>query len=67
MHDYESTQLKAGWLHGRKQLAAYTGVSPRTISRWMVEGKIPHRRLSAKSVLFRVRDIDRALADMGGD
>ena len=58
-------RIAPAWLTGRKQLAAYTGMAPRTISRMMAEGKIPHRRLNAKSVLFRVQDVDRVLAGMG--
>ena len=58
--------INPGWLTGRTQLHKYTGLSPRTISRLMAEGQIPHRRLSHKLVMFRITDVDRALASLGG-
>ena len=54
----------AGWLKGVKQVAQYTGVSPRTISRWIAEGRLPHRKLSGRLILFRRQDVDRAIERM---
>lgn len=54
--------IKPGWLTGREQVASYTGLSKRTVSRLMKDGRIPHRRLGYKLVMVRVADLDAALA-----
>lgn len=46
-----------------KQLAAIIPLHPVTLLRWAREGKIPHRRLSARKVLFLQSEIQRWLAD----
>ena len=60
----QSSPIQPGWLSGRKQLSDYCGLSPRTLSRWIKEGKIPHKRVGHKIILFRIRDIDRALENL---
>ena len=56
-----------GWLNGRTAAAQYLGVSRRSISRWMRSGILPHRKLSSKLVLFRVRDLDSAIERLAND
>jgi predicted DNA-binding transcriptional regulator AlpA len=58
-------ETQPGWLHGREALARWCGLAPRTISRLMAEGKLPHRRLSKRCVIFRIADVDRALSQLG--
>ena len=53
--------VKPGWLTGREQIRGYTGMSKRTISRLMAEGKIPCRRIGHRLVMVRISDLDRAL------
>ncbi len=54
-------EIRPGWLTGRDQISAYTGLSKRTVSRLLADGKIPHRRLGHKLVIVRISDLDRAL------
>ena len=53
--------LNRGWLAGRKQAAAYCGVSTRTLNRWMAQGVLRCRKLSPKLLLFRPQDLDAAI------
>lgn len=46
-----------------QQLAAIVPLHPVTLLRWAREGKIPHRRLSARKVVFLASEINRWLAD----
>jgi|GEM_PF-1988448 len=65
MDNQNETTTKRGWLRGIPALSAYCGLSRRTISRMLAEGKLPHRRLGHRSVIFRIRDIDRTLERIG--
>ena len=55
---------RRGWLAGRKQAAAYLGVSTRTVNRWMNRGAVRYRRLSPKLVMFRPQDLDAAVEQL---
>jgi len=57
--------IERKYLHGRKELSAYTGIGTRTISRLMVEGKIPYKRIGHNMVIFRISEVDAALAVIG--
>ena len=57
-------QAERGWLTGRAAIAEHAGVSRRTVSRWIEEGRIPFRRLSSKLLMVRVQDLDRAIERM---
>ena len=46
-----------------QQLAAIVPMHPVTLLRWAREGRIPHRRLSSRKVVFLPSQIDRWLAD----
>jgi hypothetical protein len=46
------------------QVAGYTGVSPRTIHRWLAYGRLPHCKASERIILSRRQDIDRAIERM---
>ncbi len=52
------------WLGGIKAIADFCGVSPRTVARWIEEGKIPVRRFSARKILARPDDVNRALNEI---
>jgi excisionase family DNA binding protein len=56
-----SKEIKPGWLTGRAQISTYTGLHPRTISRLLAHGRIPHKRIGHKLVMCRVTDLDAAL------
>lgn len=45
------------------QLAEIVPLHPVTLLRWAREGRIPHRRLSARKILFLPSEIQRWLAD----
>lgn len=45
----------------RSELAKYLKISPRTVSLWQAQGRIPTLKLGRKCVRFRRRDIDEAL------
>lgn len=45
-----------------QQLAAIVPLHPVTLLRWAREGKIPHRRLSARKILFLPSEISAWLA-----
>ena len=49
-----------------KQLAGIVPLHPVTLLRWAREGKIPHRRLSARKIVFLPSEIRRWLADGSG-
>jgi len=53
-----------GWVSGREDVAKYLGVSKRSISRWMKQGVLPHKRITSRLVMFRLQDLDRAVARM---
>jgi excisionase family DNA binding protein len=53
--------IRPGWLTGRKQIGTYTGLHPRTVSRLLADGRIPHKRLGHKLVMVRISDLDAAL------
>jgi excisionase family DNA binding protein len=53
--------IRPGWLTGRQQISSYTGLHPRTISRLLAQGRIPHKRLGHKLIMVRVTDLDQAL------
>ena len=59
-----SRDIRPGWLTGRKQIADYTGLNPRTISRLLAHGRIPHKRIGHKLVMVRITDLDAALVAM---
>ncbi len=61
----EIQTIKPGWLTGRKAISQYCGLSPRTISRLLADGQIPHRRLGHKLVMTRTEDLDKALGCLG--
>ena len=48
-----------------QQLAAIVRLHPVTLLRWAREGKIPHRRLSARKVVFLPSEINRWLVGGG--
>jgi predicted site-specific integrase-resolvase len=45
-----------------QQLAEIVPLHPVTLLRWAREGKIPHRRLSARKIVFLPREINAWLA-----
>jgi predicted site-specific integrase-resolvase len=45
-----------------QQLATIVPLHPVTLLRWAREGKIPHRRLSARKIVFLPSEISRWLA-----
>jgi hypothetical protein len=49
-----------------QQLATIVPLHPVTILKWAREGKIPHRRLSARKIVFLPGEIRRWLADCSG-
>jgi len=51
-------EIAPGWRNGRTAAAAHLDLSKRTISRWVAQGVLPHRRISKKLILFRVKDLD---------
>jgi hypothetical protein len=53
-----------GYISGRAALGRYLGVSPRTVSRLMNQGVIPHIGISHRLGLFRKVDGDRALTSL---
>ena len=56
-----SDTIRPGWLTGRKQISQYTGLNPRTVTRLLADGRIPHKRLGHRIVMVRVVDLDQAL------
>ena len=52
---------ESDYLRGQAEAARYARVSPRCISDWQSKRIIPFLKISAKCVLFRKSDIDRAL------
>lgn len=46
-----------------QQLAAIVPLHPVTLLRWAREGKIPHRRLSTRKIVFLPSEINRWLAN----
>ena len=48
-----------------QQLATIVRLHPVTLLRWAREGKIPHRRLSARKIVFLPSEINRWLAGGG--
>lgn len=51
----------------RREAARYLGVSPRTISDWQAQRRIPHIKVGRRCVLFRVVDLDKAMAKLTVD
>jgi hypothetical protein len=49
-----------------QQLAGIVPLHPVTLLRWAREGKIPHRRLSARKIVFLPGEIRRWLAGSSG-
>lgn len=49
-----------------EQLAAIVPLHPVTLLRWARQGRIPHRRLSPRKVVFLPSEINRWLADGSG-
>lgn len=50
-----------GWLGSLEEMAQNGGVSKRTIGRWIADGTLKVRRLSAKKIVCRPEDISRAI------
>ena len=46
-----SSAMKSQWLTAR-EAAAIVRIHPVTLLRWAREGKVPHRRLSARKIVF---------------
>jgi excisionase family DNA binding protein len=67
---YERLCLQAGlideededmqqYFAGRKQIADYLGVSPKTVKRWSIDAGLPVRKVSGGSLLANRKDLDR--------
>ncbi|MCX6995902.1 MAG: helix-turn-helix domain-containing protein [Kiritimatiellaeota bacterium] len=57
------TAILPGYLHGRTAACQYLGgMSKRTLAVFMRQRKLPHMKLGHRTVLFRIADLDRALA-----
>jgi len=50
-----------GWLRNLGEMAAYGGVSRRTIQRWIESGKLKARYLSQKKIVCRPSDLDKCI------
>lgn len=61
MKEKVEVSTPVGWLGGYKSIARHAGVSPRTVCRWISEGQLKVRRLSARKILCRPADVDRAV------
>ena len=66
----ELTSAIAGGADGRywmnkAQCAAFLGVKPRTLERFMAEGKVPFVRLTQKTVRFYGPDVIAGLRERG--
>ena len=55
------TSTAPGWLGNQQAMSEYGGVSKRTIQRYITEGILQVRHLSAKKIICRPSDVDRAL------
>ena len=52
---------------GIPEAATYLDVTPKTIRRYIAEGKLPAYRLGDRVVRIKVADLDAALTPMGGE
>jgi predicted site-specific integrase-resolvase len=50
-----------GWIGTAADMAAYAGVSKRTIGRWIENGTLKVRHLSKRKMVCRPADLDKAL------
>ena len=55
------TEVKIQGYVRKGDVAAYLGVTLRTMSRLMRQKKVPFHKLNRKLVLFRLRDVDAAM------
>jgi excisionase family DNA binding protein len=66
-HGPSKTGVPPAYVRGRARLARYLDISPRSVSRLISEGRIPFARLGHRLVIFRIADVDRALARLQSD
>jgi excisionase family DNA binding protein len=52
---------------GIPEAATYLDVTPKTIRRYIAEGRLPAYRLGDRIVRIKVADLDAALTPMGGE
>jgi excisionase family DNA binding protein len=52
---------------GIPEAATYLDVTPKTIRRYIAEGRLPAYRLGDRVVRIKVADLDAALTPMGGE
>jgi excisionase family DNA binding protein len=52
---------------GIPEAATYLDVTPKTIRRYIAEGRLPAYRLGDRVVRIKVVDLDAALTPMGGE
>ncbi len=45
------------------EVAAFLGVTLRTVQNWTTAGKLPHRKLSHRCVRFNLAEVDAATRD----
>jgi len=50
-----------GWIGTQQAIADYAGVSKRTVQRWITDGTLKVRHLSAKKIVCRPADVDKAV------
>lgn len=67
MNTTRNAQTVSGWFKGLKIAAAYSGLSTRTLSRWINDGRLAHRRLSKTLLMIRKQDLDRAIEEMASE
>lgn len=53
-----------GWLGSYQQMADYAGHSPRTIARWIAEGKLKVRHLGKRKVVCLPKHIDQCIESL---
>jgi excisionase family DNA binding protein len=49
-----------GWVR-KKELAKHLNISLRTVDNWIRNGKLPHIRMGARNVRFKLSEVDEAL------
>jgi len=55
-----NTTTPSGFVR-REAVAAYLGVSVRTVTEWQKRRIIPHVKMGKKCVLFKIADLDAAM------
>jgi hypothetical protein len=52
-------QLKAGFLHGAKNIGRYLGLLPKKVYRWVEDGRLPSVRHAGREIYATTKGLDR--------